>query len=133
MTAAETGFRHDRLLVGFKPIDDLHREFQDILDALLDPAEADFGQDLLGLHEHLLKHCATEEEFMRQEDYPHAQRHARAHQLLLESVSDARRRFDGGDIDGTRRFCADLLGWFAVHARTEDAELAAFLKGPPQG
>jgi len=25
---------HDSLLIGFKPIDDLHREFQDILDAL---------------------------------------------------------------------------------------------------
>jgi hemerythrin len=132
MGQGRVDFRHNRLLVGFKPIDDLHREFQDILDALLDPSEADFGQDLLGLHEHLLRHCATEEEFMRQEDYPHAERHARAHRILLESVSDARRRFDGGDIDGTRRFCAELLGWFAVHAQTEDAELAGYLKGPPQ-
>jgi len=84
MPVASTDFRHDALLVGFKPIDDLHREFQDILDA------------------------------------------------LLESVSDARRRFDGGDIDGTRKYCADLLEWFALHARTEDLELANFLKGSPQ-
>jgi len=131
MSAAKTDFRHNRLLVGFKPIDNLHREFQDILDTLLDPGEADFGKDLLGLHEHLLRHCATEEEFMRQESYPHAERHGRAHRLLLESVSDARRRLDAGDIDGTRRYCADLLGWFAIHAQTEDAELAAFLKGSP--
>jgi len=130
MKAVQPDFRHNKLLVGFKPIDDLHREFQDILEALLDPAEADFGKDLLGLHEHLLRHCATEEEFMRQEDYPHAHRHARAHAILLESVSDARRRFDGGDIEGTRQYCEDLLCWFAIHAQTEDAELAAYLKGP---
>jgi len=130
MSAMDAGFRHNRLLVGFKPIDDLHREFQDILDTLLDPKEADLGKDLLGLHEHLLRHCATEEEFMRQESYPHAQRHAKAHRLLLESVSDARRRFDAGSVEEARRYCADLLSWFAIHAQTEDAQLAAFLKGP---
>jgi hemerythrin len=129
--AVESELRHDQLLIGFKPIDDLHREFQDILDALLDPAEADFGNDLLELHRHLLRHCAIEEEFMRQEDYPNLDRHRRAHQYLLESVADARRRFDSGDIEDTRRFCTDLLGWFKIHAHTEDAELAAFLKGSP--
>jgi len=131
VAAVGSDFRHDRLLIGFKPIDDLHKEFQDILDALLDPGEADYGRDLLGLHKHLLRHCAIEEEFMRQEDYPHTDRHRRQHQQLLESVADARRRFDSGDIEGTRRYCADLLDWFGVHAQTEDAELAAFLEGAP--
>jgi hemerythrin len=129
MSDPSTAYRHDALLVGFKPIDDLHREFQDILDALLDPAEADFGKDLLALHEHLLRHCATEEAFMKQEDYPGLDRHRRAHILLLESVSDARRRLDAGDIEGTRKYCRDLLEWFEIHAQTEDRELARFLKG----
>jgi hemerythrin len=128
--AVEADFRHDQLLIGFKPIDDLHREVQEILDALLDTAEADYGRHLLALHRHLLRHCAIEEEFMRQEDYPHIDRHRRAHQRLLESVADARRRFDAGAFESTRRFCADLLGWFKVHAHTEDAQLASFLKGP---
>ena len=69
MPAADSDFRHNELLIGFKPIDDLHREFQDILDALTDPTEADFGKD--------------------------------------------------------------LRSWFQDHAQTEDAELAAFLKGNP--
>jgi hemerythrin len=132
IAAIDSGFRHDRLLIGFKPIDDLHREFQDILDMLLDPDEADYGRDLLGLHKHLLRHCAIEEEFMRQEDYPQIDRHRRQHQRLLESVSDARRRFDSGDIEGTRRFCGELLDWFRVHAQTEDTDLAAFLEGTPK-
>jgi hemerythrin len=123
--------RGGQLLIGFKPIDDLHREFQDILDALTDPSEADFGADLLGLHKHLLRHCAIEEEFMRQEDYPQLDRHRQEHQQLLESVADARRRFDGGDIEGTRRFCTELLEWFRVHAHSEDAQLAAYLEGAP--
>jgi hemerythrin len=121
--------RHDNIFVGFKPIDDLHREFQDIVDAINDPVEADYGRHLLALHEHMLRHCAIEEEFMRQEHYPHYARHKRAHEHLLESISNVRRKFDAGDIDAVRRYGVDLMNWFAIHANTEDAELAAYLKG----
>ena len=127
--AAAAPVRHDEILVGFKPIDDLHREFQAILDALNDPAEADYGQHLLALHEHLLRHCGTEETFMLQENYPHLERHRRAHEHLLESVSEVRRKFDAGDVGAVHRYAADLMNWFAIHAQSEDAELAGFLKG----
>ena len=129
MAAVANAFKHTDILVGFKPIDDLHREFQAILDALNDPAEADFGEDLLALHEHMLRHCATEEQFMLQENYPHYERHKRAHEHLLESVAEARRRFDSNDLDGVHRFSTELMSWFAIHAQSEDAELAGFLKG----
>lgn len=122
-------FKHSDILVGFKPIDDLHREFQDILDTLNDPAEADYGEDLLALHEHMLRHCATEEQFMLQENYPHYERHKRAHEHLLESIADVRRKFDGNDIAAVQRYTRELMSWFAIHAQTEDAELAGFLKG----
>ena len=120
---------HSRILVGFKPIDELHREFESILEAINDPAEADYGAHLLALHEHLLRHCATEESFMLQESYPHYARHKRAHEHLLDSISDVRRRLDAGDTESVRRYAADLMSWFAIHAESEDAELAAFLKG----
>ena len=121
--------RHSRILVGFKPIDDLHKEFESILEALNDPAEADYGAHLLALHEHLLRHCDTEESFMLQENYSHYARHKRAHEHLLDSVSDVRRKFDAGDVDAVHRYSSDLMSWFAIHASSEDAELAAFLKG----
>ncbi|MCS7100254.1 MAG: hemerythrin family protein [Burkholderiaceae bacterium] len=124
-----TTVRHDAIFVGFKPIDDLHREFQDIVDALSDPAEADTGAHLLALHEHLLRHCALEEQYMRDEGYPHYARHRRAHEQLLEAVAEMRRRYDANDLDAVRRFGPQLLQWFAAHAAQEDAPLAAFLKG----
>lgn len=121
---------HHRIFVGFKPIDDLHLEFEAIVDTLNDPAEVDYGAHLLALHEHLLRHCATEERFMQQEDYVHYARHKRAHEHLLDSVSEVRRRFDAGDEEAVHRYAEELMGWFEIHAQTEDAELAAFLKGP---
>jgi hemerythrin len=129
MPAAATTVRHEEILVGFKPIDDLHREFEDILTALNDPGEADYAEHLLALHEHMLRHCATEEQFMKQENYPHLVRHKRAHEQLLESVSEVRRRFDSGDVEAVRRYAADLMNWFSIHAQSEDAELAGYLKG----
>ncbi len=129
MSAVAPVFRHDSILVGFKPIDDLHREFQDILDALNDPAEVDYGEHLLALHEHLLRHCGMEETWMLQENYEHYARHKRAHEHLLESVSDVRRKFDAGDIATVRRFASELMRWFEIHAQTEDAPLAAELRG----
>ena len=129
MTKLGAPVRRTSILVGFKPIDDLHREFEDILDALNDPAEADYGTHLLALHEHLLRHCATEESFMLQENYSHYARHKRAHEQLLESISQIRRQFDAGEIDAVRRYAHDLMNWFTLHASAEDAELAAYLKG----
>ena len=66
---------------------------------------------------------------MLQENYSHYARHKRAHEQLLDSVSDVRRKFDAGDVDAVRRYSSDLMNWFAIHASSEDAELAAFLKG----
>lgn len=129
MTAAGHPASHANILVGFKPIDDLHLEFEQILSALNDPAEADYGSHLLALHEHLLRHCATEESFMLQEAYPHLDRHKRAHENLLESISEVRRKFDAGNIEAVRKYAADLMNWFAIHASSEDAELAGYLKG----
>jgi hemerythrin-like metal-binding protein len=128
MTAA-TAFRHDEIFVGFSPIDELHREFQYLLDLLIDCADADYGQHLVDLHEHLLRHCGVEEEWMRQERYPGYARHKREHEELLENLSEVRRRFDAGDIDAVRTFSSELMPWFAVHAQTMDAPLAAYLKG----
>lgn len=121
--------RHDEIFVGFGPIDELHREFQMLLDRLIDCEDADYGQHLLELHEHLLRHCGAEEEWMRQERYEGYGRHKQEHEKLLEALSEVRRRFDAGDLESVQAFSNDLLPWFAIHAQTMDAPLAHFLQG----
>lgn len=129
MSQAVPKVRHDDIFVGFKPIDDLHHEFQNIVDALNDPAEADYGEHLLALHEHMLRHTALEEQYMLQENYPHYGVHKREHDRFVERLADMRRRFDAGDVDGVRHYAHELMGWFAAHAQNHDAQLAAYLKG----
>jgi hemerythrin len=120
---------HAEIFVGFKPIDDLHREFEDIVNALNDPAEADYGEHLLALHEHMLRHTALEERLMREEHYEHLGPHQREHERFIERLADMRRRFDAGDVEGVRQYAAELMGWFAAHAQTMDAPLAKWLRG----
>jgi len=133
MSQAGQKVRHDDIFVGFKPIDDLHREFQQIVDALNDPAEADYGGHLLALHEHMLRHTALEEALMLQENFPHYTLHKHEHDRFVERVAEMRRRFDGGDIDGVRRYASELMSWFATHAQNHDAQLATYLKGGSGG
>jgi len=121
--------RHGDIFVGFKPIDDLHREFEAIVAALNDPADADYGEHLLALHEHMLRHAALEERLMREEDYEHYGVHKREHDRFIERLADMRRQFDAGDVDGVRRYAAELMGWFVAHARNMDVPLARWLNG----
>lgn len=112
--------------VGFAPMDDIHREFHDLLAALGEPG--DQGEKLLALHEHLLRHCAQEERWMIDSAFPACACHAREHETLLEVVSEVRRRFDAGDSDIVRSLAEELPRWFEQHANTMDAALAVHLR-----
>jgi len=114
--------------VGFEPMDELHRQFRDLVVALADPAGADYGAVLLALHEHLLRHCALEEQWMVASDFPSCACHRQEHEMLLEVVAEARRRVDAGDVEVARRLAEELPLWFETHANTMDAALAFYLR-----
>jgi len=117
--------------VGFEPMDVIHREFHDLVKALGEPG--DEGETLLALHEHLLRHCAQEEHWMRTTDFPSCECHRREHEMLLEVVAEVRRRFDSGDTEIVARLARELPEWFAVHANAMDAGLALHLRNLAQG
>ena len=117
--------------VGFGPMDEIHREFHDLLEALAQPG--DEGEKLLALHTHLLSHCAQEERWMRESHFPACECHQREHEMLLEVVAEVRRRFDAGDSEIVERLAEELPQWFAVHANAMDAGLAVHLRKLAEG
>jgi hemerythrin-like metal-binding protein len=114
--------------VGFEPMDELHREFRDLVVALAAPEGGDYGALLLALHEHLLQHCAIEEQWMKGSDFPSCACHRQEHEMLLEVISEVRRRCDAGDVEVVQRLAAELPRWFEIHANTMDAALAFHLR-----
>jgi len=113
--------------VGFEPMDAIHREFHDLVQALGETG--DEGEKLLALHEHLIGHCGEEERWMRDTAFPARDCHRREHEMLLEVVAEVRRRFDAGDSAIVARLAEELPQWFAVHANSMDAALALHLRG----
>jgi hemerythrin-like metal-binding protein len=126
-TATDLGYFE----VGFEPMDAIHREFHTLLAELSEPG--DQGEKLLALHEHLLHHCAQEERWMRDSNFPACACHQREHEMLLEVVAEVRRRFDSGDSAIVERLAQELPQWFAVHANAMDAGLAVHLRNLEQG
>jgi len=112
--------------VGYAPMDDVHREFHSLLTALQQPG--DEGEKLLALHEHMLRHCAQEERWMRESNFPACQCHQNEHEMLLEVIAEVRRRFDAGDSEIVARLAQELPQWFEVHANAMDAALAVHLR-----
>lgn len=112
--------------VGFAPMDDIHREFHDLLAGLEEAG--DQGEKLLALHDHLLRHCSQEERWMIDTRFAGGAAHAREHEILLEVIAEVRRRFDAGDSDIVLRLAQELPQWFEQHANTLDAALAVHLR-----
>ncbi len=111
---------------GFGPMDRIHREFHGLIAGLGDAG--DEGEKLLALHEHLLRQCAQEERWMRESGFPASDGHLREHEMLLEVVSEVRRRFDAGDSEVVVRLAEELPQWFEAHNNTMDAGLAVHLR-----
>jgi hemerythrin-like metal-binding protein len=130
MQASGTEDKHEMSFfeVGFEPMDELHREFRDLLTALASPDGGDYGAHLLALHEHLLRHSAIEEQWMKGSDFPSCACHRQEHEMLLEVISEVRRRCDAGDVEVVQRLAAELPRWFEIHANTMDAALAFHLR-----
>ena len=135
MQASGTEDKHEMSFfeVGFEPMDELHREFRDLLTALAAPEGGDYGAHLLALHEHLLRHCAIEEQWMKGSDFPSCACHRQEHEMLLEVISEVRRRCDAGDVEVVQRLAAELPRWFEIHANTMDAALAFHLRDRAPG
>jgi hemerythrin len=113
--------------IGFEPMDELHRQFRELVLALAAPEGGNHGEALLALHEHLLRHCALEEQWMKDSDFPSCACHRQEHEMLLEVVAEVRRRFDAGDLEVVQRLAEELPRCFEVHANTMDAALAFHL------
>lgn len=62
--------RTDNYLLGHAPMDDTHRAFVEVVDAVLSCADEDFAQTLRAFIVHAEKHLADEKAWMEASDFP---------------------------------------------------------------
>lgn len=117
----------DAFLLGFQPMDDTHREFVELVDAMLAASDADFAALLDRFSQHATEHFEQERQWMESSGFPATECHMDEHGAVMQSVSLVRDVVAKGDIAEGRRLARELAKWFPGHADYMDASLATWM------
>lgn len=118
---------NDNLLLGYEPMDAVHREFLAQIASLSQCAEEDLADGLARLHEHLKEHFGAEDALMVQHDFPPRDCHIDEHAAVLKSARDVLALVQEGDVAIGRDFVAHLADWFPGHTTHLDSALAHWM------
>jgi hemerythrin len=117
----------DRYLLGYKPIDDTHREFVDCVDALLTVSDDKVAEALDAFARHAEAHFAQEDEWMNTDGYPARDCHVDEHAKVMDSVREVRQLVAEGNVEVARDLARALMDWFPGHADYMDSALATWM------
>jgi hemerythrin-like metal-binding protein len=117
----------DALLLGFPPMDLVHREFVETVQALLTAADADLPQCLDAFAVHAKSHFGDEDRWMTENEFPARECHIDEHAAVMRSVVQVRELLAQGDTLEPRRLARELMRWFPGHADYLDSALAAWM------
>jgi len=117
----------DRYLLGHGEMDATHREFVDLVNALLTVDDAGLGDALTAFAAHAEAHFAQENEWMEKNDFPPRDCHIDEHNKVLTSVHEVQRQLADGDVAIVRELAVALMEWFPAHADYLDSALSTWL------
>jgi hemerythrin len=117
----------DMFLLGYPPMDDTHREFVDIVNALLSAPDAELPGHLEAFAKHAEAHFSQEHEWMEATEFPARQCHVDEHNAVLKSVREVQQVVAQGDVAEARSLAKALADWFPGHADYMDSALAHWM------
>jgi hemerythrin len=121
----------EEFVLGNERMDQTHREFVVLVDALLTAGDADLPARFDEFLQHTEAHFAEELKSMHACQFPPIHCHEGEHDRVLEVARDVRQRMAAGDLEMGRVLARELPGWFAFHAATMDTALAEWLRRDP--
>lgn len=128
MSEQQAGFEWtDRYLLGHGPMDDTHREFVTLVDALLKAPDAELGEALDAFAAHAVAHFDQEDGWMRGTNFPAADCHIDEHAKVLASVREVQQEVAEGNYTIARELAQALMDWFPGHADYLDSALALWM------
>ena len=117
-----------RYALGVDAMDDTHREFVDMADALLAASDDDFPVIFERLHAHTRQHFEDEGKLMKACRFPAIGEHNSEHLRVLGELAHFARNVKAGRLTNARSYAKGLPDWFATHLATMDSALAGCLK-----
>lgn len=118
----------DAFLLGYTPMDDTHREFVEIVDAMLASSDDDFAMHIDAFLKHAEAHFSQERDWMKATAFPAMDCHVDEHEAVLKSVREVKVHLaEGGAVGVCRSLVDELVRWFPGHADYMDASLAQWM------
>lgn len=117
----------DAYLLGYQPMDETHREFVEIVDAMLAADDAGFAALLDRFILHATDHFERERIWMEGSAFPATECHVDEHGAVMHSVKQVKAVVATGNVAEGRRLAAELAKWFPGHADYMDASLAQWM------
>lgn len=118
---------NDTYLLGYGPMDATHREFVEIVNAMLTCGDAEFAAHLDAFARHAEAHFEEENAWMDRTDFPPKDCHIGEHAAVMQSVRQVIQIVKRGDVAEGRRLAAALADWFPGHAFHLDSALAHWM------
>jgi hemerythrin len=118
---------NDMFLLGYTPMDDTHREFVEIVQAILTAPDADIPGHLEAFARHAESHFEQERQWMESTEFPARGCHVDEHEAVMKSVRDVQKIVAEGDVDEARALAKALADWFPGHADYMDSALAHWM------
>lgn len=118
----------DGFLLGFGPMDHIHKEFVDLVAVALSVDKSGMMLALEKLGAHLELHFNEEKQWMERTEFPATKCHVEEHDAVLKSYREVLEHLDGelGFVDA-KSFLLALSRWFPGHADYMDASLAQWM------
>ncbi|MFO7902779.1 bacteriohemerythrin [Thioalkalivibrio sp.] len=117
----------DDFLLGFGPMDEIHREFLDLVQALQVVPDGEVNAVLGRLADHAEHHFAEEAAWMSTGDFPARDCHVDEHDRVMASIREVQQLAAKGDRAVARRLARALEDWFPGHATYMDSALAQWM------
>lgn len=125
----------DERLLGFTPMDDVHKEFYDVVLGLVTCSDATALAVIEAFEIHAVSHFEQEDEWMRTTNFPPRDCHIEEHAAVLKSVGDVKAAVAEGRAGAelARDLGLRLFEWFPGHADYLDSALAAWMAKQTMG
>lgn len=118
---------HDGLLLGYGPMDAVHQQFVDDVQALLSAADAQLPPLMDRLIVHAQSHFGEEDRWMVETEFPARQCHIDEHAAVMKSLHEVQALLAQGNTAICRDLAQELARWFPGHADYLDSALAAWM------
>ncbi|NBX53528.1 MAG: hemerythrin [Betaproteobacteria bacterium] len=117
----------DKFILGYRPMDDMHQEFVEVVSKMLQASDKELAGALDEFAQHAKVHFDLENQLMEETQFPPRDCHIDEHAAVMKSVTEVIALVREGQFEIGRSLIAELVHWFPSHTDHLDSALAHWM------